>query len=638
VAHSLVACHQADPVDGDTKQLHGVAPHSDVPNSAYLQTTDANAFRDGSPAPTEGSAIGDAYPVLDALPFGQIWSADFEFDAKPGENPEPVCLVAWELRSGRKVRLWRDEFGDAPPYPNGPDVLFVAYYASAEIGCHFALGWPAPERVLDLFTEFRNHTNGIPTIGGAGLLGALAHYGLDSIDTGEKDEMRDLILRGGPWTGDERNAILAYCESDVAGLARLLPAMLTQIDIPRALLRGRYMVAAAQIEHNGVPIDTETLGYLNRYWSDIQDQLIADIDTNYGVYQGRTFKADSFAAWLAQNKISWPWLDSGKLDLSDDTFRDMARAYPQLAPLRELRSSLSQMRLSDLAVGQDGRNRTILSAFRARTGRNQPSNTKFIFGPAVWLRGLIQPPPSHGIAYIDWEQQEFGIAAALSGDPLMRDAYRSGDPYLAFAKQAGAAPQSATTATHKAVRDQFKACVLAVQYGMGAEALAQRIGQPPIRARELLRLHRQTYRVFWAWSDRVVDHAMLIGRLHTVFGWHVQVPPKANTRSLANFPMQANGAEMLRLACCLGTEQGIETCAPVHDAVLICARLIHLDADVARMQQAMAEASRIVLDGFELGTDAKVVRYPDRYMDERGIAMWRRVMKLIQEQQQRLAA
>ena len=71
----------------------------------------------------------------------------------------------------------------------------------------------------------------------------------------------------------------------------------------------------------------------------------------------------------------------------------MARAYPIVAPLRELRVALSQMRLSDLRVGKDGRNRAMLSAFRARTGRNQPSNTKFIFGPSVWLRGLIKPPP-----------------------------------------------------------------------------------------------------------------------------------------------------------------------------------------------------------------------------------------------------
>ena len=90
----------------------------------------------------------------------------------------------------------------------------------------------------------------------------------------------------------------------------------------------------------------------------------------------------------------------------------MAKVYPQVAPIRVLRYALSQMRLSDLEIGIDGRNRTILSTFRSRTGRNQPSNTRFIFGPAVWLRGLIRPEPGFGLAYIDWSQQEFGIAAA----------------------------------------------------------------------------------------------------------------------------------------------------------------------------------------------------------------------------------
>src|SRR6476659_9940813 len=122
----------------------------------------------------------------------------------------------------------------------------------------------------------------------------------------------------------------------------------------------------------------------------------------------------------------------------------MARAHPAVASLRELRSALSDLRLNDLAVGGDGRNRTILSAFRARTGRNQPSNSRFIFGPAVWLRSLIKPPPGHAVAYVDWSQQEFGIAAALSGDHNMQAAYQSGDPYLAFAKQAGAVPADAT--------------------------------------------------------------------------------------------------------------------------------------------------------------------------------------------------
>jgi len=562
--------------------------------------------------------------------FREVWAADFEFVAPAGERPEVVCLVARELKSGRVIRLWRDQFGAAPPYPTDPDCLFVAYYASAEMGCHLALGWPLPARILDLFTEFRNQTNGLPTVAGRSLIGALAAYGLDSIGTVEKAEMRDLVMRGGPWSSDERMAILDYCQSDVDALARLLPAMLPKIDMPRALLRGRYMAAAARMEHPGVPIDVEMLARLRTHWTDIQDELIARIDADYGVYDGRTFKAARFAELLARGNIPWPQLESGSLDLSDEAFRESAKAHPQIAPLRELRSALSDLRLNDLAVGRDGRNRVLLSAFASRTGRNQPSNSKYIFGPSVWLRGLIKPAPGYGVAYCDWSQQEFGIAAALSKDANMLAAYRSGDPYLAFAKQAGAVPADATKQSHPEKRELFKQCVLAVQYGMGPDALALRIGKPPVVARDLLRAHQETYRTFWSWSDAAVDHAMLKSRLHTVFGWNIHIGAESNPRSLRNFPMQANGAEMMRLAACLATERGIEVCAPVHDAFLITTPLSRLDDDVAAMRACMAEASRVVLGGFELGTDATIVRYPDRYMDKRGTRMWDEVTSLIE--------
>src|SRR5262249_31111674 len=159
-------------------------------------------------------------------------------------------------------------------------------------------------------------------------------------------------------------------------------------------------------------------------WEGIKVGLVARIDADYGVYEGQSFREDRFAAYLAREGIPWPRLDTGRLDLKDDSFREMARAYPQqIGPLRELRHALSQLRLNDLAVGPDGRNRCLLSAFGARTGRNQPSNSKYIFGPSAWLRGLIRPREGRAVAYIDWEQQEFGIAAALSGDKAMRAAY-----------------------------------------------------------------------------------------------------------------------------------------------------------------------------------------------------------------------
>ncbi len=572
---------------------------------------------------------------MSALNFSDgICLIDFEFHparCREGNPPTPVCMVVREWSSGRTTRYWQTDLQQmaTAPFPTGENALCVAYYASAEMDCFHVLGWAPPVNVLDLFVEFRCLTNGLRLDHGSALLGALMHYGLPSIGGEQKDVMRDLILTGGPWSSAEELAILDYCETDVVALDNLLTAMQDQIDWPRALLRGRYMQAVSCIQMNGVPIDAEALRKLQTHWVAIQDQLIADIDSDYGVYEGRTFKASRWEDYLMVNNIPWPRLESGRLDMCDATFREMARTYVEVAPIRELRSALSEMRLANLHVGDDERNRCLLSPFRARTGRNQPSNSRFIFGPSVWLRGLIRPKPGWGLAYVDWSQQEFGIAAALSGDPVMMEAYRSGDPYLAFAKQAGAAPPEATKHTHEAVREQFKACVLAVQYGMGEASLAARINQPVARARQLLALHRHTYRKFWKWSDSAVDEAVLGGRLWAGFGWQIHTCGELNARSLRNFPMQANGAEMLRITCILLMEAGIRVCAPVHDALLIEAPLDELDEAINTTKALMQEASRIVLDGFELCSDVKEVRYPDRYMDKRGVVMWNKVMNLI---------
>jgi hypothetical protein len=715
---------------------------------------------------------------------------DFEFTAHPGERPIPLCCVPREIRTGRLARLWLSNSAPTdPPYATGSDSLFVAFYASAELGCHLALHWPMPARILDLYAEFRCLTAGLTVPCGYGLLGALAFHGLDGIAAVEKEGMRQLAMRGGPYTSPEQVALLNYCQTDVDALARLLRAMLPRIDLPRALLRGRYMTAVARMAWNGVPIDADALARLRDSWARIKGRLIAAVDADFGVfvplgqrtlnpqsrfgaavletanaweidsqrladaaemlwreereskaelfearraarqatgltparlnqwedsghdsseypgldvkarelaraypalgigtgytsdggedqtdYAGRLWKvlrerhertcprhdpdifrraaelvvsspdgdaldfgpmrfsAERWTTYLARKGIPWPRLPSGALALDDDTFREMARAYPaEVAPIRELRHTLSQLQLNELEVGADGRNRCMLSAFGTKTSRNAPSNSRFIFGPSAWLRSLIRPATGRAVAYVDWSQQELAIAAALSGDEAMQGAYRSGDFYLTFAKMAGAVPADATKETHAAERDQFKTVALGVLYGLSGEGLARKLAVPPCRGRELLRMHQRTFRRFWAWSDQIEMEAMLSGQLRTVFGWTVRVGPDANPRSLRSFPMQANGAEMLRLACCLATERGITVCAPVHDALLIEADAGAIDAEVARTQEVMREASAVVLNGFTLRTDAKVVSHPDRYLDERGRRMWETVSRLLEE-------
>jgi DNA polymerase-1 len=187
--------------------------------------------------------------------------------------------------------------------------------------------------------------------------------------------------------------------------------------------------------------------------------------------------------------------------------------------------------------------------------------------------------------------------------------------------------------------------VLAVQYGQGARSLAVRISRPgtnmaaDIVARDLLAAHRRTFRVFWEWNDSYIDTATLRSGARTVFGWPARVYENSNARAMGNFPMQANGAEMLRIASILMIEHGVELCAPVHDAVMIVAPIDRIEAAVTKAKAAMARASREVLVGFELGVDAKIVRYPDRYMDDRAGSseMWDRIMAYITDVERRAA-
>ena len=572
------------------------------------------------------------------LPYREVWTLDFEFVSESGDLPVPVCMVARELGSNRLIRLWRDELGVAPPFSTGDDVLFVAYFASAEIGCFLSLGWPVPTRILDLFTEFRNATNWISLPGGRGLLGALSYYGISSITADQKHEERALVMGGGPWSPEEQIRILDYCQTDVDPLGALLERMLPGIvkrpnGFGQALLRGRYMAAVARMERTAVPIDAEMLDLLRTNWNRIKSDLIEAIDKDYGVYEGTTFKSGLFACYLADNRIDWPRSEAGRLLLDQDTFRDMAKSHPQLEPLKELRHAQSEMRLEKLAVGPDHRNRALLSPFGAKSGRNTPSNSKFIFGPSVWLRGLIRPPEGRSLAYIDWKSQEVYIAAALSGDRALLDAVLSGDPYLAFAKMAGLAPPEATKQSHKAIRDMCKTCVLGTNYGMQAQSLAMRTGLSVIEAQDLLRRLAQTFPAFTAWAEHVVNVGQLVGYLTTVFGWTMRTENELRATTLRNFPMQANGAEMMRLACCLATERGVQVCAPVHDALLIEGDTDTMEDTVAATRAAMAEASKVVLKGLEVPTDVEVFAWPGRYADDRGRVMWERVSEILARQE-----
>jgi DNA polymerase I len=216
----------------------------------------------------------------------------------------------------------------------------------------------------------------------------------------------------------------------------------------------------------------------------------------------------------------------------------------------------------------------------------------------------------------------------------MIDAYESGDPYSDWARKSGAMPPDGNKSSHPSVRAVYKRAALGVNYGMGAETLGEYVGVSTTRARTLLQSHHYTFPKFWRWSDAVYNAGIATRELRTVFGWRMLVRPEAKSRTLLNFPMQANGGEMLRLACCFAIDRGLKIIAPIHDAILLEAPSDRIEADIAALTECMVTASRAVLGGPAVRVDAsQPLHFPNRYIDGRdgSTELWAMTMRLLSD-------
>ena len=122
---------------------------------------------------------------------------------------------------------------------------------------------------------------------------------------------------------------------------------------------------------------------------------------------------------------------------------------------------------------------------------------------------------------------------------------------------------------------------------------------------------------------------MLNRQMETVFGWPLYLSSRPNKRTLYNFPMQGNGAEMLRLAAWRLCEAGIVPSMLVHDGILL---EVQNEEQIAHAKEIMRIAGREVCNGLEIGVDIdQLLRNGGRYRDKRGKRMWATMMRTLQE-------
>ena len=407
-----------------------------------------------------------------------------------------------------------------------------------------------------------------------------------------------------------------------------------------ALFHGAYMKCDANYRY--APLDTESLWLIRKNWDHIRLKLAGDALPQYDVFTGLHFDHSKFASWLQQRGLDkvWPRTEkSGAYRTAKEAWESMATAGHDIEELHQLHDTITMPRFNP-ACDLDGRNRLLLGAMSTITSRNAPGNDKergsYIFACPKWTRFLIRPPEGWGLFYLDWSAQEYGISAILSGDKNMLQSYESGDPYMSFAILAGAAPSGASKSTHPTIRRLYKTASLAISYGQEVHAFAARAKVPLCTAERVFADYERLYHRFLSWRSRIVDnfYASEHPHLATKLGWtlHKGVRTEgARWKTLLNFKQQSTGAGMLQIAAIRMMSKGVEVCCPVHDAILGQAPISYLDEAAALAGEAMDSASASLLDGYVLRRNLEVFRYPGRFVDSDGQAMWDKVSPILQE-------
>jgi DNA polymerase family A len=582
--------------------------------------------------------------------FDQVYVVDFEFKPSGQKGCTPWCVVIKDaLSSQAPVKLWllEHEFDSLPRCPvnfSDPRSLFVAFSATAEIGAFLDLKWPEPVNVLDLFAEWRNIKNGVPGPKdgwGETLVFALNGYGLSNFVPVEKGAMRELAIRGGPFTYTEKQALLDYCEEDVIATERLLWAMLPDLR-KAALARGSYQRALTRVIREGTPMDVQLLTRIQDRWPEITRALQVRAAEQYGVYRDGAWHNEDFDVYLRKAGIPWRRTSTGLLNTDDKYFKEQAEIWPELGPLREIRKTLNAGRMIPaFEVESDGVSRCYMHPFKSSTGRNQPKASEYSWLISDWFREVIQPRPGESLVEIDWAAQEYAIAAYLSGDPAMIDAYRSGDPYIWLAIASRAVPKGATKKSHPVEREAYKIASLAILYGMGQETLAKRLKSSKYDAWTVLSNHKRIFARYWEWQDETMYRARYQNQfIETHDGWRLRLFPtldkhsgrlEVNDRQVSNFPMQGGGAAQLRAATRYAVlDYDLRVSALIHDSMVLACPFYRTPCDTELLIRAMDRASEFVCGkGNHVRTEVTAVTWPSHLgaKKQSGKTLW----KLIQQ-------
>jgi DNA polymerase I-like protein with 3'-5' exonuclease and polymerase domains len=181
------------------------------------------------------------------------------------------------------------------------------------------------------------------------------------------------------------------------------------------------------------------------------------------------------------------------------------------------------------------------------------------------FRHCFTAPEQYGVGVTgcDWSQIELRIAAALSGETVLLDAFAAGrDPHaeVAAATQGIRLSQVTPELRHKA-----KAVNFGILNGMGGPRLSGEIKTTIAEARRYIREYKENLPELAAWMEGIWNEAETYGLAQTLAGRTHIYAGKVSTRPSISVVIQGTAAEMLRKSMIAIHQAGLPLLLPIHD-------------------------------------------------------------------------
>lgn len=233
----------------------------------------------------------------------------------------------------------------------------------------------------------------------------------------------------------------------------------------------------------------------------------------------------------------------------------------KLQRLRKLKATLTI--LEDLTLSENDAY-PIIEIFGTRTSRILLRNP-MLQNLSKRYRNIIVPKPDKNIGYVDYDQFEVGIMAALSEDALLLKLFAEPDMYTAFANE---------FLKMADFRSQAKSLFLSYAYGMSQKAVidaAVSLGVTRENAKKAFR----SFQRYELWKQERAQEFNATGKMSTLLGNAILGEGKSpyskkDLRSMISQLVQGTGSLIFKKSLMRVSDElpDVRIILPMHDAIL----------------------------------------------------------------------